>query len=120
MPTILLIEDNALFRKAARLMLVTAGYDVQKAADGKAGLGCYRQHHSDVVIADLVMPEREGLETIQELPAFGSPGEDHRDVRLSPGPPLFDAAIEFGARRILRKPFTVDQLLATVTEVLAT
>jgi CheY-like chemotaxis protein len=101
-------------------MLVTAGYDVQEAADGKAGLGCYRRQHSDVVITDLVIPEREGLETIQELRRLDPEAKIIAMSGSALAHSYFDAAIEFGARRILRKPFTVDQLLATVTEVLAT
>jgi len=42
-------------------MLTTAGFDVEEAADGRVGLACYRQHRSDVVITDILMPEREGF-----------------------------------------------------------
>jgi response regulator receiver domain-containing protein len=48
-------------------MLVGAGYVVQDAADGKAGLAAYRQQPSDLVMTDIVMPDMEGLEVIREL-----------------------------------------------------
>jgi CheY-like chemotaxis protein len=119
---ILLIEDNDALRRMAHRMLVTAGYDVQDAADGEAGLACYRQQRSDLVITDILMPEKEGLETIRALRrsdpqvriiAMSGAGQGAAEGYL-------ELALKFGARRILRKPFTQDELLTAVTEVLAT
>jgi CheY-like chemotaxis protein len=60
MDRILLIEDNDALRRMSHRVLVDAGYDVQDAADGKAGLACYRHQASDVVISDIVMPGERG------------------------------------------------------------
>lgn len=120
-PRILLIDDDDMFRKMVRVMLVGAGYEVQEADSGETGLACYRQQHADVVITDILMPDMEGLETIRALV-----GIDPR-VRIiavsgsSPGwvEDYLQDASAFGARRVLQKPVTLNQLLTAVSEVLA-
>ena len=117
---ILLIDDDDQFRRLVRVMLTTAGYDVQEAANGKLGLASYRHQRCDVVITDILMPEGEGLETIQALQALDP---DVNIIAISAaGEGRFghlQTAVAFGARAILRKPFSRDQLLSTVTDVLA-
>ena len=118
---ILLIDDHDTFRKMARIMLVTAGYEVHEASNGQIGLTVYRQQHIDLVITDIVMPETEGLETIMKLLRHNPQA---RIIAMSgadeiPGSYL-QSALLFGARRVLRKPFTLDELLTAVREVLAT
>ncbi len=67
MPDILIIDDEAPIREIMRRTLEGSGYAVREAADGEAGLEAVRQRAPDLVISDLIMPEREGLETIQVL-----------------------------------------------------
>jgi YesN/AraC family two-component response regulator len=99
-------------------MLTTAGYGLQEASNGTEGLAAYRQQRPDVVLMDILMPEREGLETIRELMqidpqakiiAMSVTGEK-RFGHLS-------IALHMGAIRILHKPFTRDELLTAITEV---
>jgi CheY-like chemotaxis protein len=118
---ILLIDDNDSFRKMVCRMLVAAGYDVQEAGNGKTGLARYRQQRVDVVVTDIVMPDMEGLETIVKLrredphvKIIAMSGADEKDGAY------LQSALLFGARRTLQKPFTKDELLTAVTEVLAT
>ena len=98
-------------------MLRGAGYSVESAPDGREAVHRLAEAAFDLVITDLVMPEQEGIETIQilrkEFPhlkivavsgAFG--GEYLRVARL------------LGAHAILEKPFSVDSLLAVVEETL--
>jgi CheY-like chemotaxis protein len=122
MARILLIEDNETFRSMVQRMLLAAGYDVEEASDGKAGLACYRQQASDLVITDILMPGTEGVETIRELlrhdPAV-------KIIAMSgggrgPNNYYLEMALKFGACRFLSKPFTQQDLEATVAEVLAT
>lgn len=118
---ILLIEDDAAIRTMTRRLLVEAGYAVQEADDGKAGLAYYNQRRFDAVITDIVMPDKEGLETIRELrradplvkiiAMSGAGGQGHGGY--------LEIALKLGAHRILHKPFTSDALLAIVGEVLA-
>jgi two-component system chemotaxis response regulator CheY len=119
MPRILLIEDNDVLRNVMRRMLV--GYDIGEAADGKAGINAYRQQRSDVVITDILMPEADGLETIRALREYDAAV---RIIAISGGGrgsanDYLEVAQQFGARRILSKPFTREELQAAVAEVLA-
>ena len=67
MARILLVEDDEAVRGILAKTLVAAGYEVEEAANGEVALAAYRRQASDVVITDLVMPEKNGLEMIMEL-----------------------------------------------------
>jgi len=64
---VLVIEDNGDLRSMLRDALENAGFDVAVAADGVAGLALQKRRPVDVVVTDLLMPEKEGIETIAEL-----------------------------------------------------
>jgi DNA-binding NtrC family response regulator len=122
MSRILLIDDNDAFRTTVRGMLVAAGHDVEDAAGGKAGLACYRQQPSDLVITDMLMADFDGVETIRELCcydagvkviAMSTGGRKSTDYYL-------EMALKWGACRFLAKPFSPQALYMTVAEVLAT
>src|SRR5882672_10512644 len=67
MHRILLIEDDEPLRKMIRKVLERAGYEVQEAPNGKIGLKLYSEQPSELIVTDLIMPEKEGLETIMEF-----------------------------------------------------
>jgi CheY-like chemotaxis protein len=67
MAAILLIDDDAPTRVALHRALERAGHTVLKACNGRAGLRLYRLEPTDLVITDILMPERNGLETITAL-----------------------------------------------------
>jgi CheY-like chemotaxis protein len=102
-------------------MLARAGYDVQEASNGKAGLAAYRQQLTDLVITDIVMPDMEGLEVIRELRRMDP---DVTIIAMSGGgiaaaEQYLALARTFGAGAVLDKPFTQEQLLTVVAEALA-
>ncbi len=122
MATILLVEDDDAIRRLLRKALVAAGFEVEEAANGVVALAAYRRRASDLVITDLVMPEKDGLEMIMDLrrldPAV-------KIIAMSGGSRTFgqaqlylDSARLFGAVRILAKPFSASALLKAVAEVL--
>jgi len=117
----LLIDDNDMFRELVRAMLLGTGYELLEAADGKAGLACYRPGQIAVVITDILMPEMDGLETIRALRRI-DPGV--RIIATSgagqAGSGYLSIAVKLGARRSLIKPFSRDELLTAFREVLAT
>lgn len=67
MATLLLIEDEDSSREEFRDRLRSEGYRVMDAPNGRLGLALFRAHHPDVVITDILMPEKDGLEVIMEI-----------------------------------------------------
>lgn len=121
MPSILLIEDDDLFRETIADALTEGGYTVTQAADGVQGVMLFRAAPADLVITDIVMPNKEGIATIEELrrdyPKLGI-------IAMSGGaaqnPVLYlKVAGLLGATRTLNKPFDLPTLLTAVGEVLA-
>ena len=119
---ILLIDDESAVRALIKEALSEAGYVVLEAANGKEGLECYRNSRTDLVITDLIMPEKEGIETIMEL------CHDFPDVKIIAisGGSKFDSqsnlrmAQMLGAKNVLAKPFNIADLVEVVREVLDT
>lgn len=120
MARILIIDDNAELRSMLRIALAGAGHQIEEAENGVVGLQRYKERPFDLIITDILMPEKEGFETIHELRA----ADPHvRIVAISGGLPNahFDPlplASLLGARRVLAKPFDIGELLNVVQEVL--
>ena len=120
MPHILLVDDDDLFRKMLRLTLVKMGYTVTEARNGKEALRAYEEEPADVVMTDLIMPEKEGLETIQALK------KTQPTVRIlamsgagrSSWPDFLRVAKMMGADRILPKPFSNDEMTTMLDDLL--
>jgi DNA-binding response OmpR family regulator len=115
MKTILIIDDDATIRGVIRLYLEDAGYTVLEATDGKAGMRIFSGSPVDLVILDIFMPEKDGIETIQEIREAG----DCKVLAISGGSPTMGMdflrhAKTFGANAILVKPFSESELLETV------
>jgi len=110
------IDDSEDIRRTLERLLAQAGHEVLLAADGVEGLRLWRERGADLVITDLHMPDKDGIETLVELRAFGpgvpviaiSGGDQTRRLDL-----LGDAAL-LGAVATLAKPFTRDELLGAV------
>jgi DNA-binding response OmpR family regulator len=121
MASILLIEDDEDIRPLLAVMLAAAGHVVHQAANGLEGMRLYRAEPADLVLTDLVMPEQEGLATILELRRLNP---EVRIIAMSGGfaydPKLYlHMASSFGADRVLRKPFGLEELKEVVDAVLA-
>jgi CheY-like chemotaxis protein len=120
MPTILLIEDDDLVRKAIATMLAGRGYTVTEATDGDKGIRLFHTQPTDLVITDLVMPNKEGMETIMELrrdyPGLGIIAMTGHAEGIAPV--YLKIAGALGANCTLRKPFDLPTLLAAVKKVL--
>jgi DNA-binding response OmpR family regulator len=120
MARVLLIEDNDLVRTLLRATLELEGHTVIEARNGEEGLDRFRQAGADLVITDILMPERDGLDVLRELGGTYPPvniiaisGADGR------AEDYLDLAHRMGALKVLLKPFSVDVLLAAVNELLS-
>lgn len=67
MVSILVIDDDAQVRRFIRKVLEAEGCEVREAGNGTEGIKAYRQRPADLVLCDIFMPEKEGLQTIREL-----------------------------------------------------
>lgn len=123
-PWILVIDDEKYVRAALRGILEYAGYGVVEAEDGEQGIGLIETDSTSMVITDIFMPVKDGIETIIEL------RREHPDVKIiaiSGGGPLplnmrgfLTEAEHLGADKTLSKPFGAHELLSTVKDVLKT
>ena len=120
MARILIIDDDPHFREMLAEGLGRAGFEVIEADNGLKGVMLFRQDPADVVIADILMPEREGLETIMELRrdfpgvkviAVSGGGTARPDRYLK-------IALKLGADTALTKPFSFGTLLLTIAGLL--
>lgn len=121
MTTILLVDDDQQFRSMLGAVLSRAGYEVQEACNGNEATEMYRSHQPDLVITDLIMPDKEGLETIREI-RHSNP--DARIIAMSGGGrngfvSYLRVARTFGAQVVLDKPFSHQEILEAVRGVLA-
>lgn len=117
MAHILLIEDNESFRNSLHRTLVRAGHEVTDAPNGGVALKEYRRQPPDLVITDIVMPDKEGLETIKELRSIDP---NAKIIAISGADGHYLAmARHFGAIRTMSKPFSPDEILTVLTEVIS-
>ena len=120
MALILIIDDDDQFRAMLRQMLEYEGYEVVDAPDGKEGIRIYRVKPTDLIITDIVMPKKEGIETIVEL------RRDFPEVKIIAmsgggilGPDTYlQMAKGLGAMRTLTKPIKREDFLKAVWELL--
>ncbi|PYO99244.1 MAG: response regulator [Gemmatimonadetes bacterium] len=114
------MDDDELLRGALRVTLEGAGYEVMEAANGDEGLRLQRAHGADVVLVDIFMPVRDGLEVIKALRAEIP---ESKIIAVSGGGrtgqiEVLRAAAAFGASRTLLKPFAPRVLLTAIRELL--
>ena len=121
MARILVVDDDRQIRKFISHALTRAGHETIGAEDGNDCLRVYNSTAIDLIITDIIMPDKEGIETIIELKrqnprvriiAISGGG------RVGPENYLLTAK-GLGAMETLQKPFTNDELLMAVEKVLA-
>ncbi|BDV02052.1 response regulator [Thermodesulfomicrobium sp. WS] len=118
---VLVIDDDQLMCLALAKMLVAEGYAVEQAGDGDEGLRLYRQNPFDVVVTDMIMPDKEGIQIIRELRKLDP---KIRIIAMSGGgrggaTDYLKWAKLMGAKRCLSKPIKREELVEAVAEVLA-
>jgi CheY-like chemotaxis protein len=122
MAKILLIDDDEQVRLTLRTMLERIGHDVVEASDGQVGVDKFRESPADLVITDIVMPQKGGITTIYEL------RRDYPDLRIIAvsgggamrGTDYLEVARQIGASRTISMPVEMEELRKAVTELLAT
>jgi DNA-binding response OmpR family regulator len=122
MPRILVIDDEQLLRSTVVMILTRAGFTVAEASDGQAGIAMFHKNPPDIVLTDIFMPNRDGIEIIKEL-KHSSPLT--KIIAMTGGGKLrmmeiASAAQVLGADYVLDKPFDSESLLTAINAVLVT
>ncbi len=118
---ILIVDDEEQMRLALRRMLEKAGYSVREAEDGDKAIRIHREKQADLIITDIIMPDKEGLGTILEIKsefpntkifAMSGGGKNSPDqyLRMAKG---------LGVDGIFVKPFNREEILSAVSKILA-
>lgn len=120
MACILLIDDEPHVRDVLRRILEGASHQVIEATNGREALQYYQTTPIDVIITDILMPEQDGLETIQALRRHAPQA---KIIAMSGGGQmglldLLPVAEKLGAQCTIRKPLRRHELLAAVHQVL--
>ena len=119
MAVIFLVEDEAELRTRLKELLLKSGYEVLEFTNGQDVLEMYQRRRPDLVITDLVMPEKEGLELLLDLRRIVQNAKCIAMSELGPaGDAYLQVARKFGAKRTLSKPFTDAELLDAVISTL--
>jgi DNA-binding response OmpR family regulator len=116
---ILVVDDNEDLRSTIKALLQADGFDVSVAADGEAALASHRARPADVVVTDLFMPDKDGIETIIELKKL------YPLVKIvamsgwtsTQGSDYLQVAREIGAEVTLQKPFDPAELSRVVRDL---
>ncbi|MDA1099155.1 MAG: response regulator [Proteobacteria bacterium] len=117
---VLIIDDDNLVRATLARTLLQAGHEVIEAANGNEGLLKFDGRTIDLVITDILMPEKEGLETIRELRRSNA---EVKIIAISGGDRVnnlsyLSMAAAFGADDTLAKPYRLADLLAKIDAVM--
>lgn len=120
MPHILIVDDNPLCRLSIRAMLEAAGHRTRDARNGHEAIEEAGRELPDLVLLDVLMPEKDGFETLLH---FRKSNPSLPIVMISDGGTIrFSHALEtarhFGADATLSKPFTAEELNAAIEQAL--
>ena len=120
MAKILIMDDDNQLREMLKIMLENEGYNVEDAENGYIGMKIIRKSHFDLVITDIIMPDKEGIETIMEIK------KDFPTIKIIAmsgggkiGPDSYLVmAKHLGADKALAKPFLQSEIVNAVRELL--
>jgi CheY-like chemotaxis protein len=111
--TALVIDDDVVLRSTLAELLQEEGFLTVQASNGFSGLRLAGEHHPQVVLLDLLLPELSGTEVLRELRG-GPAGRDMAIVIVTGSPDSLSAAQVAEADGVVRKPFDLSELLTTV------
>ncbi len=115
-PRVLIVDDNADMRETLKLLLCYIGYRAEVASDGQQAIEAQRREAAQILITDIFMPGKEGMETIV---AFRREWPGMKIIAMSGGGVVaqrdyLEIAMEIGADALLRKPFSLESLQAVL------
>ena len=121
MSCILVVDDEPALRRTLRAMLEKAGHTVMEAGDGDQAVAVFKERPVDLVLTDIIMPNREGIETLgalrrldAEVPIIAMSGGGSKGGEL-----FLTLASQLGATQTLAKPIRQADLVDAVEVCLA-
>lgn len=113
---ILTIDDDRNICEAIKLYLENEGYNVATANDGATGVATFKSYDPDLVLLDIMMPQKDGWQVCREIREFSS----KPIIMLSAKGEVIDRVVglELGADDYMEKPFDMKELLARIRVVL--
>jgi len=114
---ILVVDDEPEIRNMLQEALTRSGYEVLTAPDGKQAVDLLRKHTFDLVISDILMPEKDGLEVIMYLQRE-SPMTKCIAISAPSNRVFLQSAQLLGATRVVEKPFSLTDIESVVRDVL--
>ena len=115
---ILVIEDEEPIREVITLMLEKDGCQVKTAQNGKEAMRMFSTANFDIIITDMAMPEKNGVDTIIELRQLTPPVGIIAMSGVGSSDKLLRLATAFDADMALKKPFTRDELVSAIKMVI--
>ncbi len=112
---ILVVDDEMLIRNVVREYMALENYEVEEASDGDEAINLFRNNNYDLVIMDVMMPKKDGFQTVKELKKI----KDTPVIMLSARTEEYDKLIGFdiGVDDYVTKPFSPKELVARVKAV---
>ena len=120
MASILLIDDDTSFRMSLKKVLEREGHMVAEGVDGHEGFALIQKSHFDIVILDILMPNKDGIELINDLRRMQS---KIKIIAISGGGQIraedhLQSAKILGADSIIKKPFPSQEILGAINSLL--
>ncbi len=117
---VLVIDDDKLVRIMCKNILSKEGHTVIEAINGNDGLRLFKAESPDITITDMLMPDKEGLETISDIKKIN---KNAKIIAMSSGGNTLNMSFlklaqQIGADSLLKKPFKPSELLATMQLVI--
>lgn len=112
-PHVLVVEDEINVAKGLKMVMTEGGYNVELAETGQEALEKFKDRDFDLVVADLRLPDLDGLEVIQRI-WEGSPKTKVLIITGYPSVTSAVQAVKLGVLDFLRKPFTEEEFMAAV------
>ncbi len=116
---ILIVDDAAFMREMLCDLLTEEGYQIAaQAADGDEAVAAYAEHSPDLVMLDIVMPRKSGLEALREIVAYDSEAKVVMCSALGQESLVMEA-LDAGAKDFVVKPFKPDRAIDVIKKVLS-
>ena len=116
--TIVIVDDSMLIRHALRMLVESAGYTVVcEAENGEEAIEVYKEYHPDMITLDITMPVMDGVEALRRIKEF-DPASNVVMITAAGQQQKVIEAIKLGASKFIVKPFSRDEVLDTIAEVI--